>query len=314
MRLPPAARPSVSWSGCWWLVQRSGRRGRALASSVVVSPGSVGERRRPTAACPRCPTGCVGAICSGSSKRADGDADARCRGASKVSGVPQSAQKPRSAGSDDCEMRRLAARPARTCRAARGRAARRNCRTPSGTCGSGRSRRRSSTPSTRKRTAPHWQPPVIRCRSRSSPVSSPPWRLFGVVADGLDVVAVGVEDEGAVVVGVVHGADAGRAVVLAAGGDRGLVEGVDLRAVLGAEGDVGVRRWSCRRPRSRGTACRRAPRPATGSSPVTSLPNAMHDASCGAARTPPHRTSSPPRNPRRRGRCGRVRWYGDGPP
>jgi hypothetical protein len=60
------------------------------------------------------------------------------------------------------------------------------------------------------------------------------------VADGLDVVAVGVEDEGAVVGGVVDRTRAGRAVVGAPGGECGGVEGVDGVAVAGGEGDVGV--------------------------------------------------------------------------
>jgi len=55
------------------------------------------------------------------------------------------------------------------------------------------------------------------------------------VADGLDVVAVGIEHERAVVVGVVDLARAGAAVVLAAGGGRRLVEGVDGGAVLDPE-------------------------------------------------------------------------------
>jgi len=48
------------------------------------------------------------------------------------------------------------------------------------------------------------------------------------VADGLNVVAVRVEGEGAVVAGVVDRAPAGWAVVGTAGGERGGVEGVDL--------------------------------------------------------------------------------------
>ena len=64
-----------------------------------------------------------------------------------------------------------------------------------------------------------------------------------LVQDRLDVVAVGVEQEGAVVALVVLGAQAGRAVVAAAGGEAGGVERVDL-----------VARW---RPGTR-CACRRA--------------------------------------------------------
>jgi hypothetical protein len=42
------------------------------------------------------------------------------------------------------------------------------------------------------------------------------------VADRLDIVAVGIEHEGAVIVRMIMRADAGRAVVAAAGSDRGL--------------------------------------------------------------------------------------------
>lgn len=58
------------------------------------------------------------------------------------------------------------------------------------------------------------------------------------MADGLDVVAVGIGDERAVVVLVVVRAHAGRAVVLAIGSDRGDVERLDLGASLGAKRDV----------------------------------------------------------------------------
>src|SRR5262245_55694380 len=58
------------------------------------------------------------------------------------------------------------------------------------------------------------------------------------VADGFDVVAVGVEHEGAVVVLVVVRPQPGRAVVGGAGAERGRVEGVDLRARVGLEAHV----------------------------------------------------------------------------
>jgi hypothetical protein len=61
------------------------------------------------------------------------------------------------------------------------------------------------------------------------------------MAHRLDVVALRVDDEGAVVVRVVLGAQAGGAVVLAAGGDRGGVEGVYLGAGLGLPGQVAAR-------------------------------------------------------------------------
>ena len=56
------------------------------------------------------------------------------------------------------------------------------------------------------------------------------------VMDGLDAVPVRVADKGSVVVGVVVGAEPGRAVVLAAGADRRRVEGVDRVAVGCGEG------------------------------------------------------------------------------
>ena len=58
------------------------------------------------------------------------------------------------------------------------------------------------------------------------------------VADGLDVVAVGVEHEGRVVGGVVDRPRAGGAVVGAARGEAGGVEGVDRVVVGGEEGEV----------------------------------------------------------------------------
>src|SRR4051794_26604607 len=64
-------------------------------------------------------------------------------------------------------------------------------------------------------------------------------RLARRVADRLDVVAVRVEDEGAVVSRVIVGAYAGGAIVLAAGGEGGGVEGVHRRAVGRGEGHVG---------------------------------------------------------------------------
>src|SRR5690606_34883110 len=58
------------------------------------------------------------------------------------------------------------------------------------------------------------------------------------VAHRLDVVAVRADDEGGVVVRMIVRAQSRRAVVLAAGSDRGAVERVDLRVVPGGEGKV----------------------------------------------------------------------------
>jgi hypothetical protein len=54
----------------------------------------------------------------------------------------------------------------------------------------------------------------------------------------LDAVPVGIEDKRAVVVGVIMFAQAGRAVVLADCGQRGLIKRVHLLAVVGDERDV----------------------------------------------------------------------------
>src|SRR5689334_10536335 len=56
--------------------------------------------------------------------------------------------------------------------------------------------------------------------------------------DRLEVVAVGIERERAVVAARVLRTEAGRAVVAPAGGERGGVERVDRLARRGAEGDV----------------------------------------------------------------------------
>ena len=58
------------------------------------------------------------------------------------------------------------------------------------------------------------------------------------VADGLDVVAVRVEDEGAVVVWMIKGTGSGRAVVLRAGSHSSLVERVDGGAIFRVERDM----------------------------------------------------------------------------
>src|SRR5690242_5654617 len=61
------------------------------------------------------------------------------------------------------------------------------------------------------------------------------------MADGFDVVTVGVEYEGAVVVRMIVGTDSGRAVVATACGDRRLVERIDRSAGAGLERDVVAR-------------------------------------------------------------------------
>jgi hypothetical protein len=60
------------------------------------------------------------------------------------------------------------------------------------------------------------------------------------VANGLDVVAVGVEHKGPVIVGVIMRPEAGRSVVLAASGNRGGIERIDLCAARSGERDMDV--------------------------------------------------------------------------
>ena len=62
--------------------------------------------------------------------------------------------------------------------------------------------------------------------------------ILGVMADGLDVVAVRVVHEGAIVSRVVMGPDARGAIADAAGGERGRVERADLGACRDAERDM----------------------------------------------------------------------------
>jgi hypothetical protein len=69
------------------------------------------------------------------------------------------------------------------------------------------------------------------------------------VVDDLDVVAVGVEHERAVVARVVDRALARRAVVAVPGGERRPVERVDGRVVGGGEGEVDVLGRNARRRR-----------------------------------------------------------------
>jgi hypothetical protein len=116
---------------------------------------------------------------------------------------------------------------------------------------------------------------------------------LAVVGDGLDVVAVGVEHERAVVVCVVVVADPWRAIVGAAGG----VEGVDRRAVVGSEGDMdaGSERLALDDPevtRKLNTATRRAR--------ASSLPN------CWTS----HRRPDDDASPRRVSHGGRMRPMG----
>src|SRR5687768_6346081 len=70
------------------------------------------------------------------------------------------------------------------------------------------------------------------------PATTPPPELLGPVRYRLDVVAVGIEHEGAVVGRVVVRPQTGSAVVAAAGGDRRLVECVHGGPIGAGEGNV----------------------------------------------------------------------------
>ena len=118
-------------------------------------------------------------------------------------------------------------------------------------------------------------------RGRQRDADRLPLRPLRRVADGLDVVAVGVEHVGAVVVGVVDLADPGRAVVGPAGGERGGVERVDGRAIGGRERDVHVRGGCGRVPRSRSTACR--PRRSRPPRPIGSITSVMPSGASAAS-------------------------------
>jgi hypothetical protein len=93
---------------------------------------------------------------------------------------------------------------------------------------------------------------LLRLRGHSRSLAHTRFPL-GLVADGFDVVAVGVEHIGAVVVGVVDRSDAGRTVVSPAGLDRCRMEGIYLRVRLGSQRNVkstphrlAVARWRAR--------------------------------------------------------------------
>ena len=58
------------------------------------------------------------------------------------------------------------------------------------------------------------------------------------MADGFDVVAVGIEDERTVIVGVIVRPNAGRAIVTAAGGERRRMESVDPLPAVTSKSDM----------------------------------------------------------------------------
>ena len=103
-----------------------------------------------------------------------------------------------------------------------------------------------------------------------------PWHPSArLVADRLDVVAIGVEHERSVVVGVVDLAHPRPPLSVAAGRERGGVEGIDHLPVLGGERDVHPRlRAPGRACRSRRTGSRRRNRPSPAPAPSAASPRA----------------------------------------
>lgn len=77
-------------------------------------------------------------------------------------------------------------------------------------------------------------------RYGNGPGKAGPFLLGGAVADGLYIMPVRVEHEGAVIIFVIIRAQAGLAIIGAAGGEGCGVESVDRGAVGGGEGDVGA--------------------------------------------------------------------------
>ena len=131
-------------------------------------------------------------------------------------------------------------------------------------------------------------------------------RALAVVTDGLDVVAVRVEDERAVVTGVVDGPLTGRPVAFEAGGDGDAMELVDGLVVRRRRTrDAGSRSAGGRRARARTSARRRR----RGSAPA---------ARARCARRRPARSSrrsaSSRRDRRRRSTCGRCSCRRDAAP
>src|SRR5947207_12955425 len=98
----------------------------------------------------------------------------------------------------------------------------------------------------RSRASSRTRSRISRCSSVSGSTGTPrrlvARPLVPVVADSLDVVAVGVEHVRAVVTGVILGPLTGRPVVVVAGRERDAVELVDACVVGSGEGDVHVRR------------------------------------------------------------------------
>jgi len=74
----------------------------------------------------------------------------------------------------------------------------------------------------------------------------------GLVAYGLDVVSVGANDEGRVVVGVVVRSQPWRAIVLGAGSDRTAIELIDLRMIVRNEGEMKLRGLTVDRAKPKG--------------------------------------------------------------
>src|SRR5262245_39816826 len=100
---------------------------------------------------------------------------------------------------------------------------------------------RRSGPRTRRKGLRKFLPATSLCRAAledNRPLGS--FSSAGTVAHGLDIVAVEIEHEGAVVIGMVMRAKARFAVVLPSRGDGRMIEGIDRRAGSRDEGHMDV--------------------------------------------------------------------------
>ena len=82
------------------------------------------------------------------------------------------------------------------------------------------------------------RPRSTNCLGRARIRLTPPQRSFFVMAYPLDIVPIGVEHEGAVVSWMIMRAQTRRAVVAAACGDGGPIEGIDFGAAAGVKGNM----------------------------------------------------------------------------
>ena len=80
-------------------------------------------------------------------------------------------------------------------------------------------------------------PPAIFIAKRPAPSVSPVY-LVRQVRDGLDIVAIRIEHEGSVIIGVIVRPQPRRAVVTGTGGYSSVIKRHNLFAIFGRKGDV----------------------------------------------------------------------------